>query len=157
MYFIKARLLRNSFSFYSLYFSDIREQCIRSLIAKCFSIEFIIISLKTGGDLIWTCFGCSTCVHTVVGLQLVLEAELLPAPVTFIGLLPGVDALVALQRALISEATPAELTLEWVVPCWNVEKKNKKLKIYSNCNNILTCKCRIKPFLQCKRHKIQNW
>lgn len=57
-----------------------------------------------------------TCVHTVVGFQLVLEAELLPTPVTFIGLLSGVDALVALQRALISEAAPAELTLKWVVP-----------------------------------------
>lgn len=53
--------------------------------------------------------------HTVVGLQLVLEAELLPAAVTFIGLLPGVDALVALQRALVSEAAPAELALERVV------------------------------------------
>lgn len=54
--------------------------------------------------------------HTVVGFQLVLEAELLPTPVTFIGLLSSVDALVALQRALISEAAPAELTLKWVVP-----------------------------------------
>lgn len=55
--------------------------------------------------------------HTVVGFQLVLEAELLPTAVTFIGLLPGVDAFVALQRALISEAAPAELALKWVVPC----------------------------------------
>lgn len=57
-----------------------------------------------------------TCVHAVVGLQLVLEAELLPAAVTFIGLLPGVDAFVALQRALITETTPTELALVWVVP-----------------------------------------
>lgn len=55
--------------------------------------------------------------HTVVGFQLVLEAELLPTAVTFIGLLPGVDAFVALQRALISKTAPAELTLIWVVPC----------------------------------------
>lgn len=59
--------------------------------------------------------------HSVVGFQLVLEAELLPAAVTFIGLLPGVDALVALQRALISEAAPTELALIWVVPCCNEE------------------------------------
>lgn len=65
----------------------------------------------------WTYFDGGTCVHTVVGFQLVLEAELLPTAVTFIGLLPGVDAFVALQRALISEAAPAELTLKWVVPC----------------------------------------
>lgn len=62
-------------------------------------------------------FDHSTCVHTVVGFQLVLEAEFLPTAVTFIGLLPGVDAFVALQRALISKAAPAELTLVWVVPC----------------------------------------
>lgn len=55
--------------------------------------------------------------HTVVGLQLVLEAEFLPTAVTFIGLLAGVDALVALQRALISKAAPAELALVRVVPC----------------------------------------
>lgn len=69
----------------------------------------------------------STCVHTVVGFQLVLEAELLPTAVTFIGLLPSVDAFVALQRALISKAAPAELALVWVVPCWNVEKKKRSL------------------------------
>lgn len=56
-----------------------------------------------------------TCVHAVVGLQLVLEAELLATAVTFIGLLPGVDPLVSLQRALISEAAPTELTLIWMV------------------------------------------
>lgn len=55
--------------------------------------------------------------HTVVGLQLVLEAELLPTAVTFIGLLASVDALVALQSALITEAAPAELTLIWMVTC----------------------------------------
>lgn len=58
-----------------------------------------------------------TCVHAVVGFQLVLEAELLPAAVTFVGLLPGVDALVALQRALVPEAAPAELALVRMVPC----------------------------------------
>lgn len=62
-----------------------------------------------------------------MGFQLVLEAELLPTAVTFIGLLPGVDAFVALQRALISKAAPAELTLIWVVPCWNAEKKEPSL------------------------------
>lgn len=67
----------------------------------------------------------STCVHAVVGLQLVLQAELLPAAVTFVGLLPGVDALVALQRALISEAAPAELALVWMVPRCNVERQKQ--------------------------------
>lgn len=59
----------------------------------------------------------STCVHPVVGLQLVLQAEFLPAAVTFVGLLPGVDAFVALQRVLVSEAAPAELALVRVVTC----------------------------------------
>lgn len=58
-----------------------------------------------------------TCVHTVVGLQLVLEAELLPTAVTFVGLFPGVDALVALQSVLVTEAAPAELALIWMVTC----------------------------------------
>lgn len=58
-----------------------------------------------------------TCVHTVVGFQLVLEAELLPAAVTFVGLLPSVDAFVALQRALVPEAAPAELALVRMIPC----------------------------------------
>lgn len=58
-----------------------------------------------------------TCVHTVVGLQLVFQAELLATAVTFIGLLSGVDALVALQRALITEAASTELALVWMVPC----------------------------------------
>lgn len=61
--------------------------------------------------------GSGTCVHPVVGLQLVLQAELLPAAVTFVGLLPGVDALVALQRVLVPEAAPAELALVRVVAC----------------------------------------
>lgn len=58
-----------------------------------------------------------TCVDTVVGLQLVLEAELLSAAVTFIRLLSGMDALVTLQRALVTEAAPTELALERVVTC----------------------------------------
>lgn len=53
----------------------------------------------------------------VVGLQLVLEAELLATAVALVGLLAGVDALVALQRALIPEAAAAELTLVGVVTC----------------------------------------
>lgn len=52
-----------------------------------------------------------TCVHAVVGLQLVLEAELLAAAVTFVGFLAGVDAFVALQRALVSETAATELAL----------------------------------------------
>lgn len=75
------------------------------------------LSVRTASFVGRTYFDHSTCVHTVVGFQLVLEAELLPTAVTFIGLLPGVDALVALQRALISEAAPAELALVWMVPC----------------------------------------
>lgn len=63
--------------------------------------------------------------HTVVGFQLVLEAEFLPTAVTFIGLLPSVDALVALQRALISKAAPAELALVRVVPCWKGERQTE--------------------------------
>lgn len=58
-----------------------------------------------------------TCVDPVVGLQLVLEAELLAAAVALIGLLAGVDALVALQRALVPEAAAAELALVRVVAC----------------------------------------
>lgn len=63
-----------------------------------------------------------TCVHAVVGLQLVLEAELLAAAVTFVGLLPRVDTLVALQGALVAEAAPAELALVRVVPGCNVAR-----------------------------------
>lgn len=68
--------------------------------------------------------------HTVVGFQLVLEAELLPTAVTFIGLLPGVDALVALQCTLISEAATAEFTLEWMVPCCDADTERP---IYLKC------------------------
>lgn len=53
----------------------------------------------------------------VVGLQLVLEAELLATAVALIGLLTGVDALVALQCALVPEAAAAELALVGVVAC----------------------------------------
>lgn len=58
-----------------------------------------------------------TCVDPIVGLQLVLEAELLAAAVALVGLLAGVDALVALQRALVPEAAAAELALVGVVAC----------------------------------------
>lgn len=58
-----------------------------------------------------------TCVDSVVGLQLVFEAELLATAVALIGLLSGVDALVALQCALVPEAAAAELTLIGVVSC----------------------------------------
>lgn len=58
-----------------------------------------------------------TCVHPVVGLQLVLQAELLAAAVALVGLLPGVDALVALQGALVPKAAAAELALVGVVAC----------------------------------------
>lgn len=57
------------------------------------------------------------CVHPVVRLQLVLEAELLATAIALIGLLPCVDALVALECALISEAAATELTLIRVVTC----------------------------------------
>lgn len=46
------------------------------------------------------------------------EAELLAAAITFIGFLSGVDTLVSLQRALVSEAAAAELALKWMVTCW---------------------------------------
>lgn len=76
-----------------------------------------------------------TCVHAVVGFQLVLEAELLPAAVTFVGLLPGVDALVALQRALVPEAAPAELALVRVVPSWKVEEMHRLL--WARCRQLV--------------------
>lgn len=64
------------------------------------------------------CAGAApTCVHPVVGLQLVLQAELLAAAVALVGLLPGVDALVALQGALVPKAAAAELALVGVVAC----------------------------------------
>lgn len=73
-----------------------------------------------------------TCVHAVVGFQLVLEAELLPAAVTFVGLLSGVDALVALQRALVPEAATAELALVWVVPSWKVDETHINLGLVTS-------------------------
>lgn len=48
-------------------------------------------------------------------LQLVFEAEPLPAAVALVRLLPRVDAFVAPQRAVVSEAAPAVLALERVV------------------------------------------
>lgn len=57
--------------------------------------------------------------NPVVRLQLVLQAELLATAIALIGLLPCVDALVALESALIPEAAAAELTLIWVVTCEN--------------------------------------
>lgn len=48
-------------------------------------------------------------------LQLVLEAEPLPAAVALVRLLPRVDALVAPQGPVVSEAAPAVFTLEGVV------------------------------------------
>lgn len=60
---------------------------------------------------VWTL----TCVYAVVCLELVFEAESLPAAVALVGLLSRVDALVAPQRAVVSEAAPAELALERVV------------------------------------------
>lgn len=53
----------------------------------------------------------------VVGLQLVLKAELFAAAVTFVGLLSSVDALVALQRALVPKTAPAELALVRMITC----------------------------------------
>lgn len=56
-----------------------------------------------------------------MGLQLVLEAELLATAVALVGLLTGVDALVALQRALVPEAAAAELALVGVVTCKHMQ------------------------------------
>lgn len=55
--------------------------------------------------------------HSIVCLQLVLEAELLPAAIALVGFLARVDTLVALECALIPEAAATELTLVWVVAC----------------------------------------
>lgn len=63
------------------------------------------------------CPALGTCVNPVVRLQLVLEAEFLATSVALVGLLPSVDALVALECALIPEAAATELTLVWVVTC----------------------------------------
>ena len=56
-----------------------------------------------------------TSVYSVVCLQLVFEAEPLSTAVTLVRLLPGVDSLVAPQRAVIAETAPTELTLKRVV------------------------------------------
>lgn len=56
-----------------------------------------------------------------MGLQLVLEAELLATAIALVGLLTGVDALVALQRALVPEAAAAELALVGVVTCKHMQ------------------------------------
>lgn len=58
-----------------------------------------------------------TCVNPVVRFQLVLEAEFLATAIALIGFLASVDALVALERALIPEAAATELTLVGVVTC----------------------------------------
>lgn len=59
----------------------------------------------------------STCVHPIVRLQLMLEAELLATAIALIGFLTRVDAFVALECALIPEAAATELTLVGVVAC----------------------------------------
>lgn len=58
-----------------------------------------------------------TCMHSIVRLQLVLEAELLATAIALVGFLARVDALVALECALIPEAAATELTLIRVVTC----------------------------------------
>lgn len=57
------------------------------------------------------------CVHAVVRLQLVFEAEPLAAAVALVRLLSSVDAFMAPQSAVISETAPTELTLKRVVTC----------------------------------------
>lgn len=59
--------------------------------------------------------GLFTCMYTVVCLQLVFEAEPLAAAVALVRLLSCVDAFMAPQRAVISEAAPTEFTLERVI------------------------------------------
>lgn len=61
--------------------------------------------------------GLLTCVHSIVRLQLVLQAELLATAIAFIGFLARVDAFVALECALVPEAAATEFTLIWVVAC----------------------------------------
>lgn len=56
-----------------------------------------------------------TCVNAVMRLQLVFEAEPFPAAVALVRLFSCVDAFVAPQRAVVSEAAPAELALERVI------------------------------------------
>lgn len=59
---------------------------------------------------------CSlTCVHAVVGLQLMLEAEPFATAVTLVRLLSCVDTLVSPQHAIVPETAPTELTLKRVV------------------------------------------
>lgn len=55
--------------------------------------------------------------YAVVSLQLVFEAELFATAVAFIRFLSSMDALVALQCALIPKAAATELALVWVVTC----------------------------------------
>lgn len=50
-------------------------------------------------------------------LQLVFEAEPLPAAVALVRLLPRVDAFVAPQRSVISETAPAVFALKRVIAC----------------------------------------
>lgn len=50
-------------------------------------------------------------------LQLVFEAEPFAAAIALVRLFSCVDALVAPQRAVVSEAAPAELALERVIAC----------------------------------------
>lgn len=59
----------------------------------------------------------STCMHSIVCLQLVLEAELLATAIALIGFLARVDTFVALECALVPEAAATELTLVGVVTC----------------------------------------
>lgn len=55
--------------------------------------------------------------YTVVCLQLMFKTELFATAVAFVGFLSSVDALVALQSALIPKAAATELALIWVVTC----------------------------------------
>lgn len=57
------------------------------------------------------------CVHSVVRLQLVFEAEPLAAAVALVRLLSSVDAFMAPKCAIISETAPTELTLKGMVTC----------------------------------------
>lgn len=57
------------------------------------------------------------CVHSVVRLQLVFEAEPLATAVAFVRLLSSVDAFMAPQCTVITETAPTELTLKRMVTC----------------------------------------
>lgn len=84
--------------------------------------------------------------YTVVCLQLVFETELFATAVAFVRFLSSVDALVALQCALIPKAATAELALVRVVTCstetsYSLKLYNKAVKKVSfilsiplNCN-----------------------